>query len=65
MGHRLSKECPGKEFFFVEHAICSVMKMTSLSSVLAALETMSPEVSIDKDTMESAKEPLRKMIGMK
>ena len=65
MKHRLSKECPGKKFYFVDHAVCSVMKMTSLSSVLRALEDLSPEVIIDKDTTERAKKPLKKMIEVK
>ncbi|MCL2143551.1 MAG: quinolinate synthase NadA [Methanomassiliicoccaceae archaeon] len=65
MKHRLTKECPGKRFYFIDHAICSVMKMTSLSSILKALETMSPEISIDDDTMERAKEPLIKMTEVK
>ncbi|MDR0198146.1 MAG: quinolinate synthase NadA, partial [Methanomassiliicoccaceae archaeon] len=65
MEHRLSKECPGKRFWFADHALCSAMKMTSLSSILAALETMSPEVVIDKDTVRRASRPLKKMIEVK
>jgi len=65
LGHRLNKECPGKEFRFIDHAVCSMMKMTSLSSVLKALETMGTEVVLNDNIRERAEEPLRKMIGMK
>jgi len=65
MKHRLEKECPGKKFFFVDHALCSVMKMTDLSSILRALENMSPEVILDQDTLKRAEAPLRKMIDVK
>ena len=65
MRHRLEKECPDKKFYFIDHALCSVMKMTDLSSILRALENMSPEVILDRDTMERAEGPLRKMIGVK
>jgi quinolinate synthase len=34
MRHRLTKECPGKEFLFIDHALCPVMKMTSLNTDL-------------------------------
>ena len=65
LGHRLMKECPGKVFRFIDHALCSVMKMTSLPSVLKALETMGTEVMLDAGTIERAGRPLGKMIGMK
>ena len=63
MRYRLEKECPGKKIHFVPHALCSVMKMTSLPSVLNALETMSAEVIIDEYTLKRARGPLMKMIG--
>jgi len=65
MHHRLSKECPGKKFYFADHALCSVMKMTSLPSILKALETMSPEVIIDKDIQKRASISLKKMTEVK
>jgi len=65
MGHRLSKECPGKRFYFVPHAVCSVMKMTSLSSIIKALETMTAEVAIDADTIKKAAGPLKRMTEVK
>jgi len=65
MKHRLEKECTGKKFFFIDHALCSVMKMTDLSSILRALKNMSPEVALDQDTLKRAEAPLRKMIDVK
>lgn len=65
MAHRLSRECAGKRFHFIDHALCPVMKMTSLSSVLRSLETMSTEVKLSKGTVKDAERPLRKMIEVK
>jgi quinolinate synthase len=65
MRYRLEKENTMKRFHFVDHALCSVMKMTTLSSVLKALENMEHRVNIDKFTAERAMMPLRRMIEMK
>ena len=65
MKHRLEKECPGKICHFIDHALCSVMKMTSLRSVAKALKDLGPEVVLDDDTLKRAEGPLRKMIGLK
>jgi quinolinate synthase len=65
MGHRLYKISPEKRFHFAEHALCSVMKMTSLASIVKTLETMSPEVAIDKETIKRASRPLKRMIEVK
>jgi quinolinate synthase len=65
MIHRLTTECPGKVFHTIDHALCSVMKMTSLASVMKALENMEHEVILNKDLMERAGRPLKKMIGIK
>ena len=63
--HKLEKECPGKRFHFVDHALCSVMKMTSLSSILRALEDMEHEVKLDDYTLKRAEKPLRMMTEVK
>ncbi|MCL1984591.1 MAG: quinolinate synthase NadA [Methanomassiliicoccaceae archaeon] len=65
MKHRLEKEGPGNNYYFVDHALCSVMKMTSLQSVARALKEMDREVILDNDILERAKGPLRKMIELK
>ena len=63
MKHRLEKMCPGKRFHFPEHAVCSAMKMTTLDSVLHALETLDGEVLLEKDVLDRAYLPVKRMIG--
>jgi quinolinate synthase len=63
--HRLEKEAPGRSFRFVDHAVCSVMKMTTVGSVIRALENMDHEVVIDPEIMERAAVPLKRMIELK
>lgn len=63
MKHRLERECPGKRFHFPEHAVCSAMKMTTLDSLLRALETLEGEVVLDDDVLRSAYLPVKRMIG--
>ncbi|MCL2711830.1 MAG: quinolinate synthase NadA [Methanomassiliicoccaceae archaeon] len=65
MKYRLMKENPSKRFHFIDHALCSVMKMTTLSSVLRALENVENKVIIDKFTAERAMIPLKRMIELK
>ena len=65
MRYRLAKENPSKRFHFIDHALCSVMKMTTLSSVLRALENVENKVIIDKFTAERAMIPLKRMIELK
>lgn len=61
MRHRLETGCPGKAFHLPELAVCGVMKMTTLESVAAALESMSPEVTLPEDVMERARRPVERM----
>ena len=63
MKHRLERECPGKRFHFPEHAVCSAMKMTTLNSVLRALEGLEGEVVLDSDILDRAYRPVKRMIG--
>ena len=65
MRYRLEKENPGKTFHFPDAAICTMMKMTTLRSVLRALENMETEVVLSDDIIEKASVPLRRMIGIK
>ena len=65
MEHKMRRMCPDKRFHFIPHALCSVMKMTSLESVLRSLENMEKEVVIDESVVERASGPLKKMTGMK
>lgn len=65
MKHRLEKECPGKSFYFPDVALCGVMKMTTLNSVVRCLETLSPEVSLPDDISERAYSPVKRMTEIK
>jgi quinolinate synthase len=62
MTHRLSKEVPGKRFIPVPEAICPNMKRTTISSIIKALESLSPEVTLSPETIEAARRPLERMI---
>ena len=62
MKHRLEKENPGKTFHFLEHAVCTTMKMVSLESVLASLETGNGEIILTEDILDGAKTPVVRMI---
>ena len=63
--HRLEKENPKRSFYFVDHAVCSVMKMVSVDSVIRVLSDLSNEIVIDSETMKKAAIPLRRMIELK
>lgn len=63
MRHRLEKECPGKEFHFPEHAVCTAMKMVSLESIASALESMDCTVDLEDSVIRDANLPVRRMVG--
>lgn len=65
MRYRLESASPGKRFHFPHMALCPVMKMTSLDSVLRALERMDSRVVLDEETLRRASVPLRRMIAIK
>lgn len=65
MKYRLEKENPGKKFYFVDHAICPVMKMTDAVSVLNVLENMDNEVILEPEVIKKASVPLKRMIDVK
>lgn len=65
MKHRMMKECPDKTFYFPDVALCGVMKMTTLKSIVRCLETMSPEVSLPSDISERAYGPVKRMTEIK
>ncbi len=62
MCYRLKKEMPGKEFYPIESAICPDMKKITLDKVISSLEKMEPEITIDRDTLERARKPLKRMM---
>lgn len=62
--YRLKKENPEKEFYPAKRAVCPNMKKITMKKVLKSLETLKPEVILPEDTMERAKLPLEKMVGI-
>ncbi|HUT26433.1 MAG TPA: quinolinate synthase NadA [Methanomassiliicoccales archaeon] len=62
MTYRLSKEVPDKKFIPVPSAICPNMKRTTVSSLIRALETMSPEITLAPGIIEAARKPLERMM---
>ncbi len=62
MLYRLGKENPGKTFYPVPGAVCPTMKLITLDNVLAALETMSPEIKVDPEIAAKARAPLERMM---
>ncbi|MDR1954870.1 MAG: quinolinate synthase NadA [Candidatus Methanoplasma sp.] len=64
MRYRLEKENPGKTFHFLEHAVCTAMKMASPGSVLDSLESGKGEIVLSEDVLDGARGPVEKMIGL-
>jgi quinolinate synthase len=62
MTYRLGKEAPDKRFIPVPTAVCPNMKRTTLSSLVKALETMSPEITLSPEMIEAARKPLERMM---
>jgi len=63
--YRLRLENPDKEFILASPAlICPNMKLTSLEDILAALQTMSPVVTVKEDVRRKAKAALDRMLVM-
>lgn len=65
LSHRLQQDSPKKTFLFPDVALCPTMKMTDLSSVLRALETMSSEIQIDPAVLRMARTPLERMVSIR
>jgi len=65
MMHRLRSSGPEKKYFSPDNALCPVMKMTTIGSVLRVLERMDNEVTLDEETIKRASIPLKRMIGIK
>lgn len=62
MTYRLRKEAPDKTFIPVPTAICPNMKRTTVASLIKALETLSPEVTLSPEMIEAARKPLERMM---
>ncbi|MFC2172267.1 quinolinate synthase NadA [Acidobacteriota bacterium] len=65
MVHRLEKEVPEKKFYLASRKlVCPAMKLTSLQSILFALENMNPRITVDDETGKFAIEALNKMLAV-
>ena len=64
--HPLKKENPDKEFYLLTpKLVCVNMKKTRLSNVVAALETLSPEIHVAEDVRLKARQALDRMLAIK
>jgi quinolinate synthase len=69
MLHRLRKEVPGKTFIAGPTDTCACnecqfMKKNTLEKAVAALETLSPEITMDEDTRRRALVPIERMLAL-
>ncbi len=63
MVYKLQKEVPDKKFIAIKKdAICSTMKLTTLESVLNALEKEQYEITLPEDIITKAQNSINKMI---
>ena len=69
MLHRLKKELPDKQFFAGPTDTCSCneceyMKKNTLANCVAALETLSPEITLPEDIRRRALVPIERMMAL-
>lgn len=64
MLYRLSKEFPDRQFYEIPGAVCPTMKLITLDNIIAALESMSPEVTLPEELMDKARAPLERMMAL-
>jgi len=63
MLHKLRKENPQKTFLLADaNAVCPNMKKITLEKLAYSLETMSPQVVLDADTIKAAEKSIRAMV---
>ena len=63
MIHRLSREAPEKRFYIASPTlVCPNMKLTTLDSILRALETLSPVITVPDEIAVRAKRALLRML---
>lgn len=63
--HRLVLDNPGKRFYPLEpQPCCADMKKVTLENACAALENMSPEITLPTDLMDRARLPIQRMLDL-
>jgi len=65
MIYRLAKENPDTQFIPVsEQAVCPMMKMHRIETVLNAMERMIHQIEVPEETRRKAEDPIRKMLEL-
>jgi len=64
MLYRLRKEFPDRTFHPVPGAVCPTMKLITMDGIVAALESLSPEVTLSPELMSRARAPLERMLAI-
>lgn len=59
----LRRDSPGKRFFTPVRAICPTHKKITIHKVLDTMESFSPEVVLDAETVERARASVERMVG--
>ncbi len=66
MLHRLQKENPEKTFFLLSpRLICVNMKKTTLEKVLLSLQELAPQIEVEEEIAQKAKQSLERMLAIK
>jgi quinolinate synthase len=61
--HQMRARCPDKLFYTVNsHQFCKQMKHNTVAAICAALETLSPQMTLDDALAEKAYAPLSRMV---
>jgi quinolinate synthase len=63
--YRLKKENPNKNFYPIEAAICPNIKKITIDKLINSLIENEPKIKIEKEIMEKALTPLKKMMSIK
>jgi quinolinate synthase len=58
----LKRENPGKQFYTLPRAICPTHKKITIRKVLDTMETFTPEVLLDEDTIARARRSVDRMV---
>ncbi|MDI3487778.1 MAG: quinolinate synthase [Methanosarcinales archaeon] len=63
--HGLKKRCPQKRFYPAsEYAVCPNMKMTTLESIIRALESGEHRIKVEKSVQKGARRALERMLEL-
>ncbi len=67
--HSLEKRCPSKQFFFVANESCNCsecpyLRVNTLEKLLNCLETLSPRIQLEAETLRRAGLPLERMLAL-